>query len=187
MENNELKNFFNLKGIQQTKVACNVTAIGKLGTSKAVEGIDSSRFISVTLVPRMDGDDISDGGQPVTKTLFERTHPVAFAKVLEWKDLDEDQLKSKSVTGLVVTVPTRKEYVRHYRIRDANDPDFGELKPQIDQRTKQPAKSSLMSFFLFERENLVSELRRRGTQLETLKAWTSQVTTTEIGSTSDEL
>ena len=188
MENNQLKDFFNLKGIDKVPARCSVVALSDVGHTSPADGMDSQDFISATLVEQDNSDEITTGGQSVTKTFFSNTHPQAFKKLSEdWAGLDEATLKTKFVSGFIVTVPTKREFIRLRRERDESDPHFGELIPIVNKATGKVATASQMSFFVLKNENIVSELRRRGTQLEKGGHWLNPVTTLEVGSTGDDL
>lgn len=187
MENNQLKDYFDLNHIEKVAARCAITKLSDIGHTSPAEGMDSQDFISATMTEVDNSDEITTGGQAISKTFFSNTHPGAYAKLQGWLGLTDEELKTKAVSGFIVTVPTKKEFVRMRRVRDESDPHNGELVPMVNSITKQISTATQMTFFVLKNENIVSELRRRGSQLEKLKGWLKPVTTLEVGSTADDI
>ena len=175
--------FFDMKNLERHPVRCKVTELSEIGHAEPVVGLPEQDFITVSMVEIETENTMSSPGTTITKTLFSRTHPGAYNKAVEWKD----NQSAGEVEGFMITVPTHKEHLRLRRDRDPNSATKGKLIPQINTATGKPSVASSMSFFVFRGENVTSELRRRGTQLEKMKAWLKPVTTTETGSTEDNI
>ena len=182
MENNELKNFFDLDKLRKQKAVCKISNISTRLEATPAPGLPTQHFFTLSLIGQNNREEgavkrISAPGFKISKTFFELTHPDAYQVIEEWKaDHVEGTAYDQEVEGYLVTVPTKREFVMQTRDRKEGSATKGKLIDLVGNDGKVRTASAMTFFILSEGESEEGEMRRRGTQLEKLNKWLKKET-----------